>query len=258
MKAVALIINMLVISGFGRSFLEDIPPPRLGRRLPLSNGKLIGKVPFDQSDISLLSRKSVKKLLSKAVFKQSLFPKLSILDLAFGASSKSPKNDVKQNIIKKEQEITADKKIDALALPKLIASVPKPSRKYGAGSHSKMRKIGGYFPLVHKKSQSHSLMNAKELQKETCFTIPYNETVTSKGCKPTTRLNRICTGRCNSFFVPGSDSDFQSCASCIPTSVREEDVILKCPKEESGVIKKKIRVILACKCRTTKSCRPLQ
>ena len=258
MKGVAFVSTLLVISAFGKSFLEDISPPKLGRRLPLSGRKLVGKVPFHQSEGNLFSRKSVKKLLSKTVLKQLLFSKLNILDLALAANSNSLKSDVKQNTIKEQQGITAGKKTDALALPKLIAGAPKPSREYGAGPNSKIRKIGGYFPLLHKKVQSNSFMHVNDLQKETCLTVPYNETVTAKGCKPITKLNRICTGRCNSFFIPGSDSDFQTCASCVPSSVREEEVILKCPKKKNGVVKKTRQVILACKCRTTKSCRPLQ
>lgn len=246
---------MLALSVYGKSLLEDIPPPRLGHKPPLSGGRTIGKLSMDKSVLTLLSRKSVKKLLSKAVLKQWPLPKLSFTDLNFGGSKKNLlKNAFKQSKLKQKEEITALGRKAGFRFPKLTASSLKSTKKASGGLSSKIRPSGGAFRLLMQRPKPTWLMGTGELQAETCFTVLHNETITSKGCEPATRLNRLCTGRCNSFFVPGSDADFQSCASCIPSRVREEYITLRCPKKQIGFTVKKIQVILECKCRSMMSC----
>ena len=249
------LVTVLALSAYGKSLLEDIPPPKLDHKPPLSGGRTIGKLSLDKSILNLLSRKSVKKLLSKAVLKQWTIPKLSFTDLNYGGSRNNLlENTLKQSKIKQKEETAAVDRKGGFAFPKLTASALKSTNKASGGPRSKTRPSGGTFRFLVERPKPTWLMSTGDLQAETCFTVLHNETISSKGCEPAIRLNRLCTGRCNSFFVPGSDADFKSCASCFPSRVREEYVPLRCPKTKVGFKVKKIRVILECRCQSMMSC----
>ena len=253
MAAVVFLVTLLSLSAYGKSLLEDIPPPRLGPRPPLSGGKSLRKLGTGPSIFSLLSRKSVKKILSKAVLKQWPLPKLSFKDVDLGSTNKV-KTTAEQNKMNAKEEITSAVGKGVFGFPKLIAGAPKLTRKVNGESGSKRRLTGGKFRFLEQQPKQTWLMGIDELQTETCFTILYNETITSEGCDSVTRQNRICRGRCNSFFVPTLESDFKSCSSCTPTRLRNEYVTLRCPKDKFGFRVKKIQIILDCKCQSMMSC----
>lgn len=102
--------------------------------------------------------------------------------------------------------------------------------------------------------------------KDSCETQEFNQTIRKRGCIPVTIPNKICTGECNSYYIPykaqrSNDvhNVFQNCRQCVPKSYQKIAVVLKCPNRRRKHKVKKVKLIYSCRCKsntcTLKWCR---
>ena len=256
MVALVFVFTLLMMPVCGRNLFQDVAPPKHGLKQSLTRFTNKQSFPGEQV-VEPLSRKHVKKMLSKAVLKPWQLPKLSFTDVRLESGNTMMANRDKQNkpdIRSKSRPLATG---GFFGLPKLTASEPKSYSVADAGA-SNMNVLGGGFGFLIQQTKPTWLMRTEELAEETCRMNVYNQTIKSKGCKSIIMPNSMCTGRCNSFFVPASNADFQSCSSCFPSRVSEQKVILECPKRKRGFKVKKIQVILECKCQSMMSCSPVK
>ena len=220
----------------------------------------------DESLYEPLSRQNVKRLLAEAILKPLKLPKLKFSKVTQGgiASHGFPGLVMPKLALPKLK--FAGNKIESIQNSKQISSslpslMHKPTTlESGAGKPTDSGRnslTSGRFPLAMQKAQPTWLMSLGELRAETCRAEKYNQTVTSKGCTPVVIESNFCTGRCNSFFVPSADADFQSCASCFPSSFKTRSVYLDCPERKRGYKIKLVQTITDCKCQSMMSCSPL-
>lgn len=282
MVAMAFVLSLLALSAYGKSFLRDLGRVREDVEDPLSLGRPRNKLPLQGADSGFvhMSRQNVKNILSRTVLKQWQLPKLTFTDVGAESNEHSNQDKLKQLTIKGKTPLAAK---NSMALPKLTAGKPSltagmprltagmPRLRLTAGMPSltagmprltgqasrKTPVFGSEFMFLKRKQKPTWLMSTKDLYAETCRMNVYNQTISSKGCESQTILNKYCTGRCNSFFVPSPEADFQSCASCFPSRVQEERILLKCPKRKRGFKVKRVQMVLECKCQTMMSCKPL-
>ena len=243
-----------------------------------SDPKKSGVSPEKSSEESVyqpLSRENVRMLLSQAVLRPNLLPKLkySTKKLTFPIAEKNHEN-IKlpgQLPILKARPMNRGS-LPALGrlfempglmpygneeLPKKMSlSLPQGSLPQGSLPQGSLPSASE-FPLGVPQPPSTWLMSIKDLKSETCKTDVYNRTISSKGCRSTTIQSKFCTGRCNSFFVPSAKADFQSCSSCFPSDFRTVTVILTCPQRRKGYKIKRIQIIRNCKCQSVMECSPL-
>eukprot|EP00112_Aurelia_sp_Birch-Aquarium-sp1_P000978 Seg1095.4 transcript_id=Seg1095.4/GoldUCD/mRNA.D3Y31 product=Gremlin-2 protein_id=Seg1095.4/GoldUCD/D3Y31 len=267
MKTLTCIIATIIVTASSRhiakeqrTLSQDKPPPLTGNHYGY-------KLPNeDESLYEPLSRQNVKRLLAEAILKQVQLPKLKFSKITQGGAGGHgfpgimmpklalPKLKFSGNKI---ESIQGNKQISS-RLPSLMHK-PTPldigARKPTGSRGSSL--TNGRFPLAMHKAQPTWLMSLGELRAETCRPEKYNQTVTSKGCRPVVIESNFCTGRCNSFFVPSADADFQSCASCFPSSLKTRSVYLDCPGRRRGYKIKQVQTITDCKCQSMMSCSPL-
>lgn len=93
--------------------------------------------------------------------------------------------------------------------------------------------------------------------KDSCETQEFNQTIRKRGCIPVTIPNKICTGECNSYYIPykaqrSNDvhNVFQNCRQCVPKSYQKIAVVLKCPNRRRKHKVKKVKLIYSCRCKS--------
>lgn len=260
MAATGFLVALLALSAYGKNLLSDKAfSGNKNNKLALPAGTLKHKLPFHGASVFMpLSKENMKKLLSKVVLKPWQLPKLTFTDIGLGAKAKKSQTmqDTHGRPVRRHQATSLGIK-SILRLPELIATATKLPAGGGRAQGRDKQVAGGSLRSLKSTTQPTWLMNTEDLQTETCHMEVYNKTVRSKGCEPVTMLNRFCSGRCNSFFVPSLKANFQSCASCFPSRFVEEKVLLECPKRKRGFKVKSVQVILECKCQTMMSCKPL-
>nr|XP_033779305.1 DAN domain family member 5 [Geotrypetes seraphini] len=91
-------------------------------------------------------------------------------------------------------------------------------------------------------------LNPKEVTKSACKTLPFNQTVSQKGCIPLSIPNHFCFGHCSSFYVPGSQSGgSRPCASCAPSWVETVTVSLQC-HGKTQIRELEVALVMKCEC----------
>ncbi|XP_063066790.1 DAN domain family member 5 [Engraulis encrasicolus] len=110
----------------------------------------------------------------------------------------------------------------------------------------------------HESKESVALLpiNAKEMGKQSCTTIPFTQQVTAAGCETVSVPNRLCFGQCSSLFVPSAMDDHddsvsgraRQCSRCAPSKSRVMTIPLRCGRE---VRQKRVMVVEECKCETS-------
>ncbi|XP_030050569.1 DAN domain family member 5 [Microcaecilia unicolor] len=91
-------------------------------------------------------------------------------------------------------------------------------------------------------------LSPKEITKSSCKTLPFNQTVSQRGCFPLSIPNHFCFGHCSSFFVPGSQSgDSRPCSSCAPSRVQTVMVSLQC-HGKTPIREMEVTLVMGCQC----------
>ena len=250
MAYVSFFMAMLILSAYARNIMKTGTSSETDEKAE------------QDSAYELFSRQNVKRLLSKAILRPKKLPKLHFrkLDLGEGSELIVPEMPHKQS-----DENQGASTLIAAGLPKLVASLPKLAGAQKSGKSKASSTTGvnlegqlrqGPFAFMKPKAKPTWLMRTGDMKAETCRTESFNQTVSSKGCRPIVIESRLCTGRCNSFFVPSSDADFQSCSSCFPSDFTVKTIILDCPMRKRGYKIKQVHVIKNCKCQSMMSCAP--
>ena len=101
-----------------------------------------------------------------------------------------------------------------------------------------------------------SANNAIDDANSHCKTLPFNYTVTAKGCMPLMVFNNFCYGQCKSYFVPNhmnSKDPWYSCSVCGPVLQRTRAVYLKCVTQNGLQYKRlEMSVIVRCGCKAAR------
>ncbi|XP_078575844.1 uncharacterized protein LOC144861718 [Branchiostoma floridae x Branchiostoma japonicum] len=91
-------------------------------------------------------------------------------------------------------------------------------------------------------------LRKRDLRKDWCKAVAFDQEVTSPGCETKLVRNKFCYGQCSSFHIPRQHpGPFDSCASCTPTRMRNEKVVLNCQGNETKV--RKVSIVEECACR---------
>ena len=267
MKKLTFIIATIIVTASSR-YIGKEHRTLSQDKLPLLTSNHYGyKLPNeDESLYEPLSRQKVKRLLAEAILKPIQLPKLKFTKITQGGSGGHGFPGPMMPKIALPKLTIAGNKIDSIQNNKQISSslpslIHKPTNlDSGAGrtAASGRNSLGsGRLPVAMQKAPT-TWLSLGELKAETCRTEKYNQTVTSKGCKPVVIESNFCTGRCNSFFVPSANADFQSCASCFPSSFKVRFVYLECPGLGRGYKLKQVKTIADCQCQSMMSCSSIE
>ncbi|KAM4889228.1 DAN domain family member 5 [Thomomys bottae] len=72
-------------------------------------------------------------------------------------------------------------------------------------------------------------LDPQEVTRETCKAVPFIQILSRPGCAPARVRNRLCFGRCSSFYVPGAGAPARVLSNCCgPARRRRVPVILRC------------------------------
>lgn len=95
-----------------------------------------------------------------------------------------------------------------------------------------------------------------------CIALPFNQTVTKRGCLPAVIPNNMCFGTCGSMYIPLGDpmipnktlkDTFFDCRHCIPDKYQLIRVPMYCPGRKRKHRTKKVLLIHSCSC-TSRKC----
>lgn len=91
-----------------------------------------------------------------------------------------------------------------------------------------------------------------------CIALPFNQTVTKRGCLPAVIPNNMCFGTCGSMYIPHGDplipnktlkdNTFFDCRHCIPEKYQLIRVPMYCPGRKRKHRTKKVLLIQSCTC----------
>lgn len=143
------------------------------------------------------------------------------------------------------------------ALVVSISSLPtrdhKPHHTRQRKSHHNQNSLQRSAFLALRSSMGPTIGRAPQMRRNYCQTVPYKQKIQEPGCLSRTVLNSYCYGSCNSFFIPANGNDtmpFTSCAFCLPRRYRWTTVRLKCPDSVPAVKRKKVQIVVKCRCQT--------
>lgn len=91
------------------------------------------------------------------------------------------------------------------------------------------------------------LSKSLALRKEVCKTKKFKQIIRYPGCFNIELTNRLCYGRCYSFYIPGG-TGFSTCGQCRPDKFKFVRVKLFCPGKSYKVIRKKVLIVKTCHC----------
>lgn len=90
-----------------------------------------------------------------------------------------------------------------------------------------------------------------------CIALPFNQTVTKRGCLPVKIPNNMCFGTCSSMYIPHGDpletypsikDTFFDCRHCIPDKYQLIRVPMFCPGRKRKHRTKKVLLVHSCSC----------
>ena len=95
-----------------------------------------------------------------------------------------------------------------------------------------------------------TLMPARKYKASVCLAMPFNQTISKKGCTSVMLLNHYCMGQCNSWYVPtGEETPFRTCSNCMPSDYERIRIVLSCPGRKKKFKIKNMLVVRECACR---------
>ncbi|XP_029441343.1 DAN domain family member 5-like [Rhinatrema bivittatum] len=92
-----------------------------------------------------------------------------------------------------------------------------------------------------------------EVTKTSCKALPFNQTISQRGCSSVSIHNHFCFGHCSSFYVPGSQRDSsRPCSGCAPRRVRTVVVSLRCGRQALARAVE-VTVVEECQCEASQA-----
>ena len=119
------------------------------------------------------------------------------------------------------------------------------------------RRIQSNLPLKESKGESILIGSDLKFEPGKCVPIPFNQTVTKRGCISVKIKNNLCYGTCGSMFIPFGNpmvnstkiqKTFFDCQHCLPSKYQLIRIPMYCPERKRKHRTKRVLLIHDCSC----------
>ncbi|XP_021506067.1 cerberus [Meriones unguiculatus] len=153
---------------------------------------------------------------------------------------------------KPETELHPTREVKNNRVPSGIQTLPQPadvSKVESSPLQEEAKKFWHRFMFRKGPSSQGVILPIKshEVHRETCRTVPFNQTIAHEDCEKVVVQNNLCFGKCGSIHFPGEGAHPHNvCSHCSPTKFTTVRLRLNCPSPTPVV--KVVMHVEECQC----------